>query len=147
VVLFAGAGREELRRAWLEAWRKHREGRPLEPLEAQLADVIVAHPEYHALLEAGPGATGREWTPEGGETNPFLHMGLHMAVREGVATDRPPGLRHAFRTLAAAAGSAHDAEHRLLDCLAETLWEAQRDRRAPDEAAFLERVRRLPGCR
>jgi hypothetical protein len=147
VVLFAGAGREELRRAWLEAWRKHREGRPLEPLEAQLADVMVAHPEYHGLLEAGPGASSREWTPEGGETNPFLHMGLHMAVREGVATDRPPGLRQAFLTLAAAAGSAHEAEHRLLDCLAETLWEAQRDRRAPDEAAFLERVRRLPGCR
>jgi hypothetical protein len=143
VVLFAGSDRDQLRRAWLEAWRKQRLGLPLEPLEAQLTDVIAVHPEYHALLEAGPEAAARDWTPEGGETNPFLHMGLHMAVREGVATDRPPGLRAAFLAVAAESASPHEAEHRLLDCLAETLWEAQRDRRAPDEAAFLERVRRL----
>ncbi len=143
MALFAGAGREELRRAWVEAWRKHREGRPLEPLEAQLADLVAAHPEYHAVLEAGAASESREWTPEGGQSNPFLHLGLHMAVREGVATDRPPGLRAAFSTIAEASGSAHEAEHRLLDCLAETLWEAQRERRAPDESAFLARVRRL----
>lgn len=141
VVLFAGSDRDQLRRTWLEAWRKHRGGLPLEPLEAQLADVILVHPEYHPLLETDGDAAAREWTPEGGETNPFLHMGLHMAVREGVATDRPPGLREAFRALAASCASPHEAEHRLLDCLAETLWEAQRQGRSPDEAAFLERAR------
>lgn len=143
MVLFAGADRDQLRRAWLEAWRKHRGGLPLEPLEAQLADVVSAHPEYHVLMEAGPESASRDWTPEGGESNPFLHMGLHMAVREGVATDRPPGLRAVFLALAEASASAHEAEHRLLECLAETLWEAQRAGRPPDEATFLERARRL----
>lgn len=140
---YAGAGRDELRRAWLEAWRKHRAGLPLEPLEAQLADVVLAHPEYQSALADDPGAGSREWTPQGGETNPFLHMGLHMAVREGVVTDRPPGLRAVFEALAARLGDGHEAEHRLLDCLAETLWEAQRAARPPDERAFLERARRL----
>jgi hypothetical protein len=143
VVLFAASDRDQLRRTWLEAWRRHRAGLPLEPLEAQLADVVAAHPEYHPLLEAGPEAAGRDFPPEGGEINPFLHMGLHMAVREGVATDRPPGLREAFLALVADCASPHEAEHRLLDCLAETLWEAQRAARPPDEAAFLERARRL----
>jgi hypothetical protein len=143
VVLFAGSDRDQLRRAWLEAWRKHRGGLPLEPLEAQLADVIAAHPEYHALLEGGPETAAREWTPEDGESNPFLHMGLHMAVREGVSTDRPPGLRAAFLALAGTSASGHEAEHRLLECLAEALWEAQRAGRPPDEATFLARVRRL----
>lgn len=143
MVLFAGSDRDRLRRAWLEAWRKHRGGLPLEPLEAQLADVVAAHPEYHGLMESGPETAARDWTPEDGETNPFLHMGLHMAVREGVATDRPPGLRSAFQALAAAGSSPHEAEHRLLECLAETLWEAQRAGRPPDEAAFLERTQRM----
>ncbi len=143
MVLFAGADRDQLRRTWLEAWRKHRCGLPLEPLEAQLADVVRAHPEYHGLLEAGPETAARDWTPEGGDSNPFLHMGLHMAVREGVATDRPPGLRAMFLAIAAASASAHEAEHRLLECLAETLWEAQRAGHPPDEATFLERARRL----
>ena len=147
MVLFTGADRDQLRRAWLEAWRKHHGGLPLEPLEAQLADVIEAHPEYHHLLDAGQEAAWRDWLPEGGESNPFLHMGLHMAVREAVATDRPPGIRPLYVELAALAASPHEAEHDLLDCLAETLWEAQRDRRPPDEAAFLERARRRVGRR
>jgi len=145
--LYAGQDRSQLRQAWLEAWRKHREARPLEPLEAQLVDVMQAHPEYHPLLEQGPAAETLEWRPEGGESNPFLHMGLHMAVREAVATDRPAGIRDAWRALATRAAAAHEAEHALLEALAETLWEAQRDGRAPDEAAWLERARRRRSSR
>ena len=145
--LFAGQDRSQLRQAWLEAWRKHRDARPLEPLEAQLVDVMQAHPEYHPLLEQGPAAGSLEWRPESGESNPFLHMGLHMAVREAVATDRPAGIRDAWRALATRAAAPHAAEHALLEALAETLWEAQREGRAPDEAAWLERARRRGGSR
>jgi hypothetical protein len=140
---FHGQSRDELRRVYIEAWRKRREGVPMEPLEMQVADVVGLHPEYQAMLERPDEAVDRDYTPEGGQSNPFLHMGLHLAVRDQAATDRPPGVRAAFERLAARKGSAHDAEHAMIECLAQTLWEAQRAGRPPDEAAYLERIRRL----
>jgi hypothetical protein len=140
---FDNQSRDELRRVYVEAWRKRRAGLPSEPLEAQVADVIALHPEYHAALERGEDALERDYTPEGGQSNPFLHMGLHLAVRDQIATDRPPGLRKAFESLAQRIGSAHEAEHRIIECLAQAMWEAQRAGRPPDESAYLEAVRRL----
>ena len=140
---FDNQSRDELRRVYVEAWRKRREGLPIEPLEAQVADVIALHPEYHAALERGEDGLVRDYTPEGGQSNPFLHMGLHLAVRDQISTDRPAGLRKAFESLAQRSGSAHEAEHRIIECLAEAMWEAQRSGRPPDEAAYLQRVLRL----
>lgn len=140
-MLFANSSREDLRRRYIEAWRRHVAGLPLEPLDAQIADVISLHPEYHALLES-PDALTRDFTVEQGSINPFLHMGLHLGLREQLATDRPAGIRQIHATLARRLGDPHMAEHRMVDALAETLWEAQRAGRAPDEAAYLERLRR-----
>ncbi len=140
---FDNQSREELRRVYVEAWRKRRAGLPSEPLEAQVADVIALHPEYHAALERDEDALASDYTPEGGQSNPFLHMGLHLAVRDQIATDRPAGLRKAFESLAQRIGSANDAEHRIIECLAEAMWDAQRSGRPPDEAAYLQRVLRL----
>lgn len=140
---FHDQSRDQLRRMYIDAWRKHRAGLPLEPLEAQIADVIELHPEYHAVLEDPERVLDRDYTPEGGESNPFLHMGLHLAVRDQIGTDRPLGIRQAFAQLAHKLGAEHDAEHLLMECLAETLWEAQRSGRAPDEQSYLERVYRL----
>lgn len=128
---------------YLDAWRKFRAGVPLEPLEGQLAALISEHPEYVPWLEASPEALAEEFPPEAGRQNPFLHMGLHMAIREQVATDRPRGCAHVHRALAARLGDAHAAEHAMLEPLAETLWEAQRAGTPPDEQAYLERLRRL----
>lgn len=134
--------REGLRAYYLEAWRKRREGLPAEPLEIQVADVIEQHPEYHALLESGPAAIARDWTPADGESNPFLHMGLHLALREQVATDRPPGITALHTALAARLGR-HEAEHRMAECLAEALWRAERNHALPDEQAYMEALRSL----
>ena len=132
--------RSELRRMYGAAWQKHLDGDVMSPLETQIAQVIAEHPEYHGAVT---GDTERDFTVEAGQANPFLHMGLHLGVREQVATDRPPGIAAVFRALAARSGDGHAAEHRMIDCLAETLWEAQRAGLAPDEAAYLERLRRL----
>ncbi len=136
-----GQDRHELRRMYAEAWRKQRDGRPMSPLEAQIAAVIAEHPEYHGALTGDD--LQRDYTPEGGRTNPFLHMGLHLGIREQVATDRPAGIAEIHRKLAARDGDPHVAEHRMIECLAETLWEAQSANRAPDEAHYLVRLRRL----
>ena len=139
---FAGQNRDQMRRMYLEAWQKFSSKAPLQPLEAQLAAVIAEHPEYVTWLEAGDQAIGAEFTPEGGQQNPFLHMGLHLAIREQVATNRPAGIAEVHQKLSARLG-VHDAEHAMLEPLAETLWEAQRQGRMPDEQVYLERLRKL----
>jgi hypothetical protein len=143
MAVFAGQSREQLRRMYLEAWRKFSAKQPLEPLEAQLAAVIAEHPEYLQWIEAGDAALAAEFTPESGRQNPFLHMGLHLAIREQIATDRPQGIADVHRKLSAKLGDAHAAEHSMLEPLAETLWEAQRNKRMPDEQAYLERLKAL----
>jgi hypothetical protein len=136
-----GQDRQELRKMYADAWQKHVAGQPMSPLETQIADVVAEHPEYHDAL--GDEGIDRDYTPEGGRTNPFLHMGLHLGIREQVATDRPKGIAAIHRKLAARDGDRHAAEHRMIECLAETLWEAQSANRAPDETLYLERLRRL----
>lgn len=141
-MIFADNNREQMRRHYLDAWRRRRDGLPLTPLDAQIADVIALHPEYQALLE-DPDALAAEFTVEQGRTNPFLHMGLHLGLREQLATRRPPGIEQVHARLAAKLGGTHEAEHRMIEVLAETLWEAQRAGRAPDEQRYLERLRQL----
>jgi hypothetical protein len=136
-----GQNRLELRKMYADAWDKHVAGRPLSPLEAQIAAVVAEHPEYQDAVSGA--ALDRNYTPEGGRTNPFLHMGLHLGIREQVATDRPPGIAKIHARLTTQHGDPHAAEHRMIECLAETLWEAQNANRAPDEAVYLERLRRL----
>jgi uncharacterized protein DUF1841 len=143
VAFFTGQSREQMRRMYLESWRKFSAKQPLEPLEAQLAAVIAEHPEYLEWIEAGDAALAAEFTPESGRQNPFLHMGLHLAIREQVATNRPAGIADVHRELSARFGDLHAAEHAMLEVLAETLWSAQRSGRPPDEQAYLEKLRAL----
>ena len=146
---FHDQDRGALRRLYVEAWRKHRAGGPLEPLEHQIVTVVEQHPEYHALLEdeAEAQAVGRDFTPEAGQSNPFLHMGLHLAIREQSATDRPAGIAAIRAQLAERLADAHEAEHRMLERLGEALWRSQRTGRPPDETAYLESLRQLLGRR
>jgi len=141
-MMFANSSRDALRRQYLAAWQRRRDGLPLTPLDAQIADVIELHPEYQALLQDAE-SLATEFTVEQGRTNPFLHMGLHLGLREQLATRRPPGIEQVHARLAAKLGGTHEAEHRMIEVLAETLWEAQRAGRAPDEQRYLERLRQL----
>ena len=126
---------------YVDAWHKSQAGDIMSPLEAQIAQVVSDHPEYQAMLT--PDALEESFTPEDGKTNPFLHMGLHLAIRDQVATNRPPGIAAVFKDLAAKTGDPHAAEHKMLDCLAQTLWEAQGQNAPPDEQKYIERLRGL----
>ncbi|MGI9225223.1 MAG: DUF1841 family protein [Woeseiaceae bacterium] len=136
-----GQDRRELRKMYADAWRKHLDGLPLSPLEAQIADVMTQHPEYQDAVTTD--SLDKDYTPEAGQTNPFLHMGLHLGIREQVTTDRPAGIGQLYEALATRMGDRHAAEHQMIECLAETLWEAQSQNRAPDEERYLERLRHL----
>ena len=133
--------RNTLRKMYADAWQKRQDGAPLSPLEDQIVAVVEVHPEYHDEITGE--ALVKDYRPEDGASNPYLHMGLHLGLREQVATDRPAGIAAIFSGLAARLGDPHEAEHRMIECLAETLWEAQRDNRPPDEAQYLERLRSI----
>lgn len=145
--VFHDQDRGSLRRSYFEAWRRYRSGLPLQPLQHQLVAVIEQHPEYHRLLEVEADGITRDWTPESGETNPFLHLGLHLAIREQVATDRPVGIAAVHRELTRQIADAHEAEHRMLERLGEALWQAQRSGLPPDESTYLESLRQLLAAR
>lgn len=137
-----GQDRGDLRKMYADSWQKRCDGLPMSLLETQIADVIEVHPEYHDAVTTPD--LDRDFTPDGGQTNPFLHMGLHLGIREQVATNRPPGIAAIHRMLCERSGDPHTAEHQMIDCLAETLWEAQSQEAAPDEQKYLERLRQLP---
>ncbi len=136
-----GQDRNELRQMYADAWRKRCDQQPMAPLEIQIADVIEMHPEYHDDVTGDD--LDRDYTPDGGQTNPFLHMGLHLGIREQVATNRPAGIGAVHKAVSAKLGDIHAAEHAMIECLAETLWEAQSSNQPPDEAKYLERLHRL----
>jgi hypothetical protein len=129
--------RDEARGFLIDAWKKRREGGALSPLEEIAAAIIARHPEYHALLEATEGNIDRDFPPESGRVNPFLHLSLHLAVEEQIAIDKPPGIRAQYERLRLAHGDDHPAQHAVLECLAEMVWTAQRHGTPPDAALYL----------
>ena len=134
--------RDQLRSNYLQAWRKARAQQSLTALERQLVEVITEHPEYHALLEDEETALDSDFNPDDGGVNPFLHMGLHLAIREQIATDRPAGIQKAYRDLNRQNATPHETEHSVMECLGQILWESQRYGRTPDQTAYLECVRK-----
>ena len=140
--MFYPGDRNALRQMYVEAWRRNREGLPMEPVQTGIALVVSEHPEYHSLLETD-NDLDREWTPGDGAANPFLHMGMHLAIREQVGTDRPPGIAIIHNTLSNRLGSHHEAEHLMMESLGEVLWRAQRDGVLPDDEVYLENLKKL----
>jgi len=134
--------RRQMRTVYIDAWSKHQQGTPLEPMEMLVVDTIAHHPEYHSLLADREQALDKEFDPETGESNPFLHMGMHLAIREQVQTDRPAGIKSLYEQQLAKQQDPHQVEHGFMECLAGMLWEAHR-KGAPDEQAYLECLRKL----
>lgn len=134
--------RADVRRFFFDAWARYRAQTPLEGLERTAVEIILLHPEYHPVLDDPARNADRDFTPEGGAMNPFLHMSLHLAVAEQLSIDQPRGIAAVYREIADRAASEHEALHVVLECLRETVWRAQRDRAAPDEAAYLDCIRR-----
>ena len=135
--------REQVRQFFMDTWRKHQQDELLTPLEAMALDWIIEHPEYHAVL-MDEGATQADYLPEGGQTNPFLHLSMHLAIAEQLSIDQPPGIKAAYQRLVART-DAHQAAHQLMEALGQIVWEAQRERRAPDSEKYLELIRRAAG--
>ena len=126
--------RDEVREMFFGAWQAYRQGTPLVGIQALALDVILQHPEYHAMLEAPDRYREKDYLDE---SNPFLHMSLHLALEEQLSIDQPPGIRERWEALLKRSGDRHDALHHAIECLAETVWRSQREGAAPDAAAYL----------
>lgn len=136
--------RDQVRTFFIDAWRKHCARELLTPLETIAADILQNHPEYHSVVE-DPEAVDKDFAPEDGQVNPFLHLSLHLAIEEQLSIDQPPGLRAAFEASCEKRGNRHDALHDVLECLGETIFNAQRNNTAPDGMAYITCVKRRAG--
>lgn len=128
--------REEARQFFFDTWRKYGDKQTLSGLEGTALDIILQHPEYHAMLSDPDKYLGQDYLPEFGETNPFLHMSMHLAIEEQLSIDQPPGIRAHFQNLLEKCGATHDALHITMDCLAEMIWQAQRNQTGPDSELY-----------
>jgi len=137
-----GNNRNELRQVYLSCWQLKKNKLPMDPMQEVVANIVESHPEYHELLEHDD-SVDKDFSAETGESNPFLHMSMHIALHEQISTDRPKGINACYQALCLKLGGPHDAEHAMMDCLGEALWLAQRNQTAPDEASYLECLQNL----
>jgi len=135
--------RTKMRKVFTDAWQKHQDKQPMEPLEQVIANILEQHPEYHKLMKDPEAALDKDFTPEGGESNPFLHLSMHIAIQEQLSTNRPTGIAGLYQQITEQIGDPHEAEHQIMECLGQMLWEAQRENRMPDEAAYLAAIKAL----
>ncbi len=133
--------REQVRRFFSETWDKYRLGAPLAGAEQQALDAILLHPEYHDLLTRPDESVQAEYTPETGQMNPFLHLSLHLAIEEQLAIDQPAGIRAEFQRILREAEDRHEALHKVLECLGESIWQAQRNGAPLDGTSYLDCLR------
>jgi hypothetical protein len=133
---------DDVRRFFCEIYRKHGANEMMSPLEAIALDWIKLHPEYHDALADIDQALAKDYSVDGGQANPFLHLSMHLTIDEQLEIDQPPGIRAAGHGLAQRLGSMHDAHHEIMECLGQMIWNSQRNKTPPDGAAYLECVRR-----
>jgi len=137
-----GNQRQDTREVFFRTYEKLQQGQPLEGIETIVGQVIQAHPEYHSLLQQRDTFVDRDYLPEHGQTNPFLHMGMHVAIEEQLSLDRPAGIRAAYQALLLELADPHAAQHEVMECLGEMIWQAQKQQTAPDEARYIDCLRK-----
>lgn len=135
--------REEVRRFFCDTWKKKAENHILDSMETLASDWMVEHPEYHSLLENPEGALAQDYTPERGETNPFLHLSMHLSISEQISINQPPGIKEIADKLSQKLGSMHEAQHLIMECLGQVMWEAQREGGQLSPEKYLEALKRL----
>ncbi|MFN7836241.1 MAG: DUF1841 family protein [Burkholderiaceae bacterium] len=136
--------RDQVRLFFVDAWHKFNTVQALTPAEKIVVQWVIEHPEYHAVLQDKDTALLKDYPPEQGETNPFLHLSMHLSLEEQLSIDQPPGIRAIYETLIGQYGDKHRAAHAVFDCLAEQLWQKQRNGQAFDNQRYLDCLKSKP---
>jgi hypothetical protein len=132
----------DVRRFFCSVYARSLSGQPLEALETIASQWLAEHPEYHAEFADAEGALAKTYATEEGQTNPFLHLSMHLSISEQCSIDQPRGIRQAVELLTARRDSLHDAHHEAMECLGQMVWESQRAGRPPDGDAYIACVQR-----
>jgi hypothetical protein len=135
--------REEVRRFFCDTWAKKTQNHILTPMESLASDWMLQHPEYHAILTDPENSISQDYTPERGESNPFLHLSMHVSISEQISIDQPQGIQVILGKLAQRLGSEHEAQHAMMECLGQVMWEAQREGQALSPEKYLEALKKL----
>ncbi len=130
--------RDQARHLFFDSWAKYSRQEMLTGIEQIALEVILQHPEYHEMLDNVEVYRDRDYLPEMGDTNPFLHMSMHVAIKEQLSINQPTGICDRFIRLRQQMGGEHEAMHRMMECLAEMLWQSQRSQTAPDAAIYFD---------
>ncbi len=130
--------REQARQLFFDTWRKYRQREILSGIETIVLEVILLHPEYQSILDDADRYLDKDYSPEMGDTNPFLHMIMHVAIKEQLSINQPVGICERFARLQNNTGSEHIAAHQVMECLAEMMWQAQRNQTAPDATIYFD---------
>ncbi len=131
--------RRQMRQQFIDIWHKRQDQELLSPFEIQVLDTLYIHPEYQTLLE-DPNTLDKDYTTD---NNPFLHLSLHLGVIEQLSTNRPTGIREIYQSLQKRLGDDHQAQHRLMEVMAEVIWEAQQLQQVPNDKAYLTKLKKL----
>ena len=132
----------DVRRFFCTVYTKWRSGQPLEAIEAIAATWVGEHPEYHAVLADLDTALQTMHAAKEGQSNPFLHLSMHLSVSEQCSIDQPRGIQQAIALMGHKANSLHEAHHAAMECLGKMVWESQRSGRPPDGEAYVACVQR-----
>jgi hypothetical protein len=138
-----GQDRNQLRKIFFTAWQKYNSGQPLEPLEQVIANIIAMHPEYHKYFADEAASIDRDFPPEADQSNPFLHLSLHISVHEQLSINQPAGINDIHKKLLNKHQDPHTVEHLMMECIAEMIWESQRDNTQPDQYKYLQCLKKL----
>ena len=130
--------REQVRQLFFDTWRKYHQGEALSGIETIALEVILMHPEYHDILVDADRYLDKDYLPETGNTNPFLHMSMHIAIKEQLSINQPIGICTKFARLVEKTKDEHKAVHQVMECLAEMIWSAQRHQTAPDAVIYFD---------
>ena len=133
----------DVRRFFCAVHAKTQAGAPMEAIETLASLWIAEHPEYHTDLSDVDAALARNYDATPDQTNPFLHLSMHLSISEQCSIDQPRGIRQAVELLAKRLDDGlHDAHHATMECLGEMLWNSQQSGRPPDGDAYIAAVQR-----
>ena len=133
---------QDVRRFFCETFRKFHAKEILTPLEVIASDWINQHSEYNAVLRDPETAIHANYSIDQANSNPFLHLSMHLSISEQITVDQPRGVRAAFNILASKLNSQHEAHHEIMECLGTMIWNSQRNNLPPDGQAYIEALRK-----
>ena len=131
--------RSKQRQYLKQAWGKYTRHEQLEPLELQLSKIVEKHPEYQNIINN----LDSDYFPEHGQTNPFLHINLHLTLQDQIKMDQPKGIKKIHTKLLVKVKDSHEVEHMMMEHIAEMIFNAQKNNSAFNLDGYIQALKEL----